>query len=93
MEPEVSIPSTFETYEINTVRDLFSVPAGKLKDCLHDLHTFVVMVRAAQAAPEIFDAATLEAVRFTWIDDGKHTANITIKAPDGSEALRMEVEA
>lgn len=82
-------------YVIKTVADFAQVPPEKRHDCLTD---FMIWLEY-QSLADILTAAAPPGVavrvvddpdgcgpdRFVWIDDGKHVATVSLRAPDGSK--------
>ena len=71
-------------YEIKKLRDFNKIPPERMEAAFVDFASWLGFVRMAEDGGDmVADAlavrATIEALGFTWIDDGRNDAKITIQ--------------
>ena len=79
-------------YAISHVRDFLAVPEDRIEACLKDFQEALNLARAFKALADIAADLTGEDKNlnswntFTWTDDGKKAATITMRAAENTEA-------
>jgi hypothetical protein len=77
-------------YEIRTVSDFLNVPEDRRPLCLKE---FAVWVELVANLKSMFDGIPFTedfSEKFVWVDDGKGTATIAIRTPDGKDVWKTE---